>query len=102
MSQSTFLLLAIVVATVLVAVSVAVSLARVPPPAPGRADAVGVPARILCPLTGDIARVQVGFDPVDRVLAVLHCERFPAGPIRCDRACFPALDQVPPVASVVT
>ena len=93
MSQTTFLLLAIVLATLVVGLSVVVSLARVRPPAPGRQDAAGVPAKILCPVIGGIQRVEIGFEPMDRGLAVLWCEHFPDGLIECDRGCFPALDQ---------
>lgn len=91
-SQTTFLLLAIVLAAFVVGLSVVLSLAHVQPPAPGRRDAVGVPAKILCPVTGGIARVEIGFHPVGRGLAVLRCEHFPTGVIACERGCFPALD----------
>lgn len=89
MSETTLLFPAIVVATLAVAASAILSLARVAPPAGRRAGPV-VPSTVLCPTTGDIARVEIGFDPAAGALGVLRCEQFPTGLFGCDRGCFPA------------
>ncbi len=95
MSETTLLLLAIAVASVVVALVVVLSLVRLAPPVPGRLDIAGVPARLECPVTGDLALVEIGFDPVGGRLAVVGCERFPDGVFQCGRECFPAYDQSP-------
>ncbi|MBI1967509.1 MAG: hypothetical protein HYS40_05930 [Gemmatimonadetes bacterium] len=91
MSQGTLLLLAIVLATVVVGLAAAYSLAQVRPPRSGRRAGRGVAVKISCPLTGDLAGVRLGVDPVSRDLTVLECERFPAGSIQCASPCVPSL-----------
>jgi hypothetical protein len=62
--------------------------------APGEADpsgrVAGIPARVLCPIVGDVAKVRLGPDPADGRLVVIWCERFGEAPLRCDRSCFGA------------
>ena len=55
-----------------------------------RERSAGVPARVLCPILGDVTRVRLGPDPGDGRLAVVWCERFGDAPLRCDKSCFGA------------
>ena len=82
----------IVLALIALVVSAATSLAR--PPAAGRRDGAGLLARLTCPRTGQHAAVRIGRDPVERVPAVVWCERFPGGRIDCGRECFSTLQGV--------
>lgn len=82
----------IVLALIALIASAAMSLAR--PPASGRRDGTGILARLMCPCTGEHTAVRIGRDPVDRVPAVVWCERFPAGEIECGRECFTTLQGV--------
>lgn len=99
MSETTVLLLAITGAGLTVAASAVLSLARVAPPA-GRSRRAVLPASVLCPTTGDVALVEIGFDWGTGELAVASCERFPTGVFECDRECFPtqvlAIAEAPP------
>ena len=87
--ETVVLLLAITVASLVVLGSVAFSLTRAgaPPEATPRA----LPARVLCPGTGAIARVELGFDRGGTRLAVLACEHARDGVFTCERECFPTL-----------
>ena len=89
MTETAVLLLAIAVAGLVVAVSVGVSLVGVTPPGPDRRRAL--PAHVLCPMTGRLARVAIGFDRDSGTLAVARCEHFPTGVFECERECFPTL-----------
>jgi len=99
MSETTVLLLGILLAGVAVTVSVALSLARVAPPASARDHRAVLPASVLCPTTGDVALVEIGFDWATGELAVASCERFPTGAFECDRECFPT-QVLTPIAAV--
>lgn len=57
--------------------------------------AKGVPVRLLCPVTGDATRVELDLASVGSALEVVGCERFPSGPIECDRSCLPRQEAVP-------
>lgn len=87
--ETVVLLLAITAATVAAFVAVAFSLARAGSPADGKRRIL--PARVLCPETGAIARVEIGFDHDDTQLAVVRCEHAPDGVFTCERECFPTL-----------
>lgn len=87
--ETVVLLVAIAAASIVVLVSVAFSLSRAGAPAAGKARTL--PARVLCPGTGAIARVQLGFDRGGTRLAVLECEHAPEGVFTCERECFPTL-----------
>ena len=89
MMETVVLLLAIVAATVAALAAVAISLARVSPPA--NAKTRSLPARVLCPATGAVARVEIGFDRDATRLAVTRCEHAPDGVFACERECFPTL-----------
>jgi hypothetical protein len=52
---------------------------------------LGVLVRLACPEIHQPAQVRIGKDPRSGELAVLWCERFAAGPMACDRACFTAI-----------
>jgi hypothetical protein len=93
MTETLVLLLAIAAATVAALVAVALSLARVGPPANEKARSL--PARVLCPATGAVARVEIGFDRDDTRLAVTRCEYAPDGVFSCERECFPTLILAP-------
>ncbi len=93
MTQSTVFLLVIILATLVVLFSVVVSLIRESKPTPSRRAAAGVPVKILCPITGDFARVGIGLDSLSGALAVVWCERFATGVFECGRECFPMLDE---------
>jgi hypothetical protein len=75
-------------------VSVAVSLARVGPPAEAARQRV-LRTQALCPFTGSLARVQIGYDARLSRLSVVGCEHFPTGQVDCDRDCFPTLVLTP-------
>lgn len=90
MSPATFIAVAIVIAGFVVILAVAVALAHTEPPASGGEAVASVPLKLLCPVTGDVTRVEVGFDPLARRLALVRCERFPTGAVECDRACVAA------------
>ncbi len=93
MNETAVLLLALVVASVAVIVSVALSLARVTPPGSGRQRAL--PAHVLCPRTGNLARVEIGLHAESGRLSVMRCQHFPDGVFECDRECFPTLILTP-------
>jgi hypothetical protein len=93
MTETAVLLLAIAVAGLVVALSVGVSLAGVAPPESDRRRPL--PAHVLCPMTGRLARVVIGFDRDSGQLAVARCEHFPTGVFECERECFPTLMLTP-------
>lgn len=81
----------IVAALIAVIVGGAVSVMRIRPAEPAAPDGPrGIPARVLCPIIGDVTRVRLGPGPEDGRLAVIWCERFGDGPLRCDKSCFGA------------
>jgi hypothetical protein len=87
----TFGFLLVLAALIAVIVGGALSVLRI---APSQADPahrwVGVPARVLCPIIGDVTKVRLGPDPADGRLAVIWCERFGDAPLGCDKSCFGA------------
>ena len=89
MTETVALLLAITAASVAALVGMAFALARVRPPADGKTRIL--PARVLCPVTGTVARVEIGFDRDDTRLAVTRCEHAADGVFTCERECFPTL-----------
>lgn len=86
------------VALTLTGVVMFLSFRTMPPPAARRA-ALGLLARVACPVAGAPARVRIGKDAGSGVLAVQWCERFPAGTIDCDRACFAVIGEPDPEAA---
>ena len=58
----------------------------------------GVLLRLLCPADRNEAHIRVGKHPSTGKVTVLWCDRFPHGPISCNRACF--TDEI--AGSVVT
>ena len=90
-AMMTFGFLLILAALIAVIVGGALSVLRIAPNEAGRLEHVrGVPARVLCPIIGDVTKVRLGPDPADGRLAVIWCERFGDAPLRCDRSCFGA------------
>lgn len=55
----------------------------------------GVPVKLLCPVTGNLARVELELASAGSALEVVGCERFPSGPIECDRSCLPLREPAP-------
>lgn len=91
--MGTAIVLALILgALVAVIASAANSLAHTPSPAAAKQDGAGVRVRLMCPRTGEHAAVRIGQDPLDRALAVVWCQHFPAGPIDCGRECFTSLE----------
>ena len=54
---------------------------------PAAANETAVPAKLWCPVAREETRVGIGADPAGPSLTLVWCDRFPAGPIECDRAC---------------
>ena len=87
----TFGFLLILAALLAVIVGGALSVLRIAPKeADARGHVHGIPARVLCPILGDVTKVRLGPDPADGRLVVVWCERFGNAPLRCDRSCFGA------------
>ena len=82
MSPMTFIAVAIVVAGILLVVASAVALLTEKP------VAKTVSMRLWCPVGSMLRHVGVT-KAVDRRLTVVSCERFPDGPVTCDRSCIP-------------
>lgn len=95
MSETTVLLLGIIVVGLAVGLSVVLSLARVAPPAAAGGSGAVLPVSVHCPATGDVALADIGYDWGTGELAVVSCERFWAGEFECDRECFPTRVLVP-------
>lgn len=93
MMETIVLLVAIAAASVAVLLSVAFSLARVGAPIEGKHGRL--PARVLCPATGRVARVEVRLDREGARLSVGWCEHAPDGVFSCERECFPTLVLAP-------
>jgi len=77
-------------ALIAVIVGGAVSVMRIHSDQAPRERPAGLPARVLCPILGDVTRVRLGPGPDDGRLAVIWCERFGDAPLRCDKSCFGA------------
>ena len=88
--MATIAFVVILAALLAVIVGGGISVMRIPAGSPPGERPAGLPARVLCPILGDVTRVRLGPGPGDGRLAVVWCERFGAGPLRCDRACFGA------------
>jgi len=56
---------------------------------PASASETAVPVRLWCPVAQEETRVGIGADRVGPGLTLVWCDRFPVGPIECDRACLP-------------
>ncbi len=86
-----WVLVAVMALAVAVIIGGAVSVMRI-----GSSDSApqeqpsGVPARVLCPVLGEVTRVRLGRSVEDGRIAVIWCERFGDAPLRCDRSCFGA------------
>jgi hypothetical protein len=93
MMEAIVLLVAIAAASVAALVSVAFSLARAGAPVEGRHRRL--PARVLCPATGSVARVELRMDREGARLSVGWCEHAPDGVFPCERECFPTLVLAP-------
>ncbi len=88
MSETTVLLLAILIAAAVMALSTALSLAGVAPRTTRKHVSV-LPVSVLCPETNDVAFAQLGYDWDTGRLGLTSCERFPTGAFECDRECLP-------------
>jgi hypothetical protein len=84
-------LVAVVILAVAVIVGGAVSVLRIRPrDTAAQEQPTGVPARVLCPILGEVTRVRLGPLREDGRLGVVWCERFGEAELRCDRSCFGA------------
>lgn len=94
MSHETFLVVALIFSALLMTGAIlVVSLRTTPPPARAAARPAGLLAKLACPVTHAPVRVRIGPDPATRTLAVVWCERFPAGALDCGRGCFSVLQE---------
>ncbi len=85
------ILIAVVALALAVIIGGAISVLRVPRRDAGPvATPSGLPARVLCPILGEVTRVRLGQMPEDGRLGVIWCERFGDAALRCDRSCFGA------------
>lgn len=91
MSESLLLIPAIPLAAVVLVLAAAFALSDSRPPATRSDAAPLVRVRLLCPLSNELTGADIGVDHPRQRVAVVRCERFPDGPVRCDRACFPEL-----------
>lgn len=83
--------LLILAALIAVIVGGALSVMRIrPEESAPREGSASVPARVLCPIIGEVTRVRLGPGPEDGRLAVVWCERLGDAPLRCDKSCFGA------------
>jgi hypothetical protein len=84
----------VVVAVAILALAVitggAISVLRIPRGGAVPKQPASVPARVLCPILGEVTRVRLGKMPRDGRLGVVWCERFGDAEPRCDRSCFGA------------
>jgi hypothetical protein len=53
------------------------------------AGAAAVPVKLWCPVVREQTRVGIGADRAGENLTLVWCDRFPAGPVPCNRACLP-------------
>lgn len=90
MSLITLVPVGIVVAGIALLFAFAVSLAVEKPPEASREDASAVPVRLWCPTAGELTRAGIGPQPGELRLGIVWCDRFPVGPVTCERACVKA------------
>ena len=91
MTSLGLVLIAVVILAAAVIVGGAISVLHIGPgEAAPREQPSGVPARVLCPVLGEVTRVRLGKRPEDGRLGVIWCERFGDAEVRCDRSCFGA------------
>jgi len=83
-------LIAVVILALAVIIGGAVSVFRIPPIKAPQREQPSLPARVLCPILGEVTRVRLGKMPEDGRLGVIWCERFGDAALRCDRSCFGA------------
>ncbi len=87
MSLISIVAVAIVLGAVVLMAAAAFTIGAEEPPA--SANETVVPVNLWCPVAREQTRVGIGADPAGHGLALVSCDRFPAGPIECDRACLP-------------
>jgi len=89
MSLTVLVPVALLCATTALSAAAAWSLSETASPRVGYEPPEGVPVRVVCPVSGGAALVQVAISIANPAFVVLSCERFPDGACECDRACFP-------------
>ena len=87
MEAMTIVAVAIVLGAVVLMAAAGFTIGAEEPPA--SASEAGVSVKLWCPVAREETRVGVGTDPAGPGLTLVWCDRFPAGPIECDRACLP-------------
>jgi hypothetical protein len=80
---------ALVLATVGLSTAAISSLGRTQAPRVGYEPPEGVPARVLCPASGEPAVVRVAISVARPACVAVGCDRFPDGVLHCDGECFP-------------
>jgi hypothetical protein len=90
MSAFGLVLVAVAVLAVAVIIGGGISVLRIRAAEPAqREQASGIPARVLCPILGEVTRVRLG-KLEDGRLGVIWCAHFGDAQLRCDRSCFGA------------
>ena len=87
MDAITIVAVAIVLGGVVLIAAAGLAIGAEEPPASATKPAV--PVKLWCPVARDETRVGIGADTAGPGLTLVWCDRFPAGPIECDRACLP-------------
>ena len=87
MSLISIVAIAIVLGGVVLIAAAGLAIGAEEPPASATKPAV--PVKLWCPVAREETRVGIGADPVGPGLTLVWCDRFPTGPIECDRPCLP-------------
>lgn len=87
MGAMTIVAVAIVLGAVVLIAAAGFTIGAEEPPASASETAVAV--KLWCPVAREETRVGIGADPAGPGLTLVWCDRLPAGPIECDRACLP-------------
>ncbi len=87
MSLISIVAVAIVLGGVVLIAAAGFTIGAEEPPASASETAVAV--KLWCPVAQGETRVGMSADPAGTGLTLLWCDRLPAGPIECDRACLP-------------
>lgn len=83
-------LVAVAILALALIIGGAISVFRISPTDTAPQGEPSLPARVLCPILGEVTRVRLGKRPEDGRLGVVWCERFGDAELRCDRSCFGA------------
>jgi hypothetical protein len=87
MSLISIVAVAIVLGGVVLIAAAGFTISAEEPPASAGETAVAV--KLWCPVAREETRVGIGADAAGPGLTLVWCDRLPAGPVGCDRACLP-------------